>query len=234
MRRLRLRRIIGLGLSTLLLAACGGSGGSEDEGNPGEDGSAPLDCSIATSTWSGHLVIESEADLAKLDGIRTIEGELQIDKTGLTNLDVLGCIEEVGGELTIFGNAELIDVTGLGALTRVGDSFILSENTALPELVGIDALTQVGGSTIIQGNVAMTGLSGLTSLATIVGAINFRSNDSLEHIDGLGALRTVGSQLAITQNPSLCISSVNRVGEGITDPSEIPDNWSTRSNDESC
>ena len=111
---------------------------------------------------------------------------------------------------------------------------MFSGNTSVVNLDGMNALTEIGGSLVIQDNTAMTGVSGLTSLRTIDEAINIRSNAALEHIDGLQGLRTVGGQLAITQNPSLCISSVNRVGAGITDPVTIPDNWSTRSNDDSC
>jgi len=210
---------------------------------PTDDGQ-PLEC--GTMTRPGHLVIESEADLAELDGVRAIEGELQIDSTSFTNLDFLGCIEEVGGELTIFGNAQLTDLSGLDRLQRVGDSFIFSENTAVPELAGLGALTEIGGivevdgvpqsrgSLIIQGNHAMTGISGFTSLTTIRGALNIRDNDALEHIDGLRGLRTLGTQFAVTQNPSLCISSVNQVGAGITDPATPRDDWSTRANDDEC
>lgn len=213
-----------VGLSASLLTACTGDDG----------GSVGSDCSQATQVHTGHIIIESEADIAQLEGIRAVQGELQVDKTTFTDLDFLGCVEEVGDTLTIFGNPELTNVEGLAALRRVGGALILTENTALPELDTARDLTEVGNSVIIQDNSAMTGISGLTSLATIDGAINIRSNDVLQHIDGLRGLRRVGGQLAITQNPSLCLSSVNAVGSGITDPATIPDNWSTRANNDDC
>ncbi len=217
----------------LLLPACGDDGDGNDGANP-SGGPVNLDCEAATETLDTYLIIESEDDLAALDGVREIQGELQIDKTTFTDLSVLGCIEEVGDDFTIFGNTALTDLSGLASLQRVRGSFIFSQNTALTDLDGANALTEVGGSVVIQDNTAMAGISGLTSLDTIEGALNIRSNDSLTHIDGLQNLRTVGGQLAITQNPNLCISSVNRVGAGITNPSVIPDNWSTRSNDDEC
>ncbi|MCA9709047.1 MAG: hypothetical protein KDK70_24595 [Myxococcales bacterium] len=231
------RLTIAWGLSALLLAGCQGASGDGD-GDDGpastDDGPVNLDCEGANSVLAGHAVIESEADLAALDGVRAIEGELQIDKTSFTDLDALGCIEEVGSHLTIFGNTALTDVSGLSSLQRVGGDFIFSDNTALVDFDGAPALTEVGNSLIIHDDDAMTGISGLGSLATIGAAINIRSNDALLHIDGLRGLRSVGGQLAITQNPNLCISSVNQVGAGITDPATIPDNWSTRSNDDDC
>ena len=228
------RLTIALALTTVLLPACGGDGaGTDDSSNP-SGGPVNLDCESATETLDTYLIIESEDDLAALNGLREITGELQIDKTSFTDLSALGCIEEVGDDFTIFGNTALTDLSGLASLTRVRGAFIFSENTAVTDFDGANALTEVGGSVIIQDNAAMTGVSGLTTLDTIEGALNIRSNDSLTHIDGLGNRRTGGGQLAITQNPNLCISSVNRVGSGITDPAVIPDNWSTRSNDDEC
>jgi len=224
-------RRISWAVSGLLLSACG-DGGSADEGtDPTND---PGDCSQATETLDDYLIIESEDDLAGLAGIRVITGALQVDKTTFADLSALACLEEVGDDLTIFGNTELSDVSGLSALQRVGGSLVFSENTALRQFDGAGSLEFVGGSVVIQGNAAMEGIDGLGSLATIEGALNIRSNAELTHIDGLQGLRTVGGQLAITQNPNLCISSINRVGGGITDPAVIPDNWSTRSNDDSC
>lgn len=228
----------------VLLAACGDDGGGTGTAGSMTDDGQPLDC--GTATLPGHLVIEGEADLAALDGVRVIEGELQVSRTSFTNLDFLGCLEEVGGELTIFGNAQLVDLAGLDRLERVGGGFVFSDNTAVPELAGLGALTEIGevvqvdgetqtrGSLVIGGNHAMTGISGMTSLATIRGALNIRDNDALEHIDGLRGLRTLGTQFAVTQNPSLCISSVNQVGAGITDPAQPRDDWSSRANNDGC
>ncbi|MEM9455156.1 MAG: hypothetical protein AAGF11_13325 [Myxococcota bacterium] len=210
------------------LMVCTGCTGADDDSTVG------LDCDRANEIHPSHVIIESEDDLAQLDGLRAIQGELQVDKTTFTDLDFLGCIEQVGNSLTIFGNDALTNVDGLAALQRVGGTFAFSENDAVTDLDGVRDLTEVSGNVIIQNNATMTGISGLSSLATIGSAINIRSNPVLEHIDGLRGLRSVGGQLAITQNPSLCLSSVNVVGEGITSPSTIPDNWSTRANNDDC
>jgi hypothetical protein len=217
----------------LLLAACGDDGGAGQDGpeTTDDDGPSP-DC--GTETLDGYLIIEEEADLAGLDGIRVITGELQINRTSFTDLDFMGCLEEVGGELTIFANASLTDVSGLDRLERLGAGFIFSENSAATELSGAAALTEVAGSVVIQDNASMTEISGLTSLTTIGGALSIRENTALLHVDGLRGLRTLGGQFAVTHNPSLCISSVNQVGAGITDPAVPGDNWSTRANDDSC
>lgn len=230
----------------VLLAACGddGPGGSMDTSAEG----ANQNC--GNETRPTYLIIESEADLAELDGVRVIEGDVQVNRTSLTDLDAFGCLEEVGGMLTIFGNAELTDLSGLDRLERIGGGFVFSENTAVPDLAGLGSLREIGeivqvevdgqlvdqpqGSLVIQDNDAMTGISGMTSLATIWGALNIRDNDVVEHIDGLRGLRTLGTQFAVTHNPSLCISSVNQVGAGITDPAQPRDNWSSRANDDGC
>jgi len=215
----------------VLLAACGDDMGGSDESESSADGPS---ANCGSATHPTYIIIETEDDLAELDGVRAIQGELQINRTSFTNLDFLGCIEEVGGEFTIYGNAELTDLSGLDHLARLGAGFIFSENPGPTELDGLPALVEVGGSVVIQGNPNLTGIPGMTSLATIGGALNIRDNDVLEHIDGLRGLRTLGTQFAVTHNPSLCISSVNHVGAGITDPAEPRDDWSSRANDDSC
>lgn len=220
------------GALLLLAAACGDDGPAGEGSDPTADDAAEVECGSAT--LPGHLVIEGQADLAALDGVRAIEGELQVNRTSFADLDFLHCIEEVGSELTIFGNAALTDLSGLDGLRRVGASLVFSENAAAPDLAGLGALTEVGGSVVVQGNHGMTAISGLRALHTIEGALNIRDNDTVEHIDGLRGLRTLGGQFAVTHNPSLCISSVNQVGAGITDPAEPGDNWSARANDDSC
>lgn len=214
------------------LVACGDDGGGMDgTTDPGDDGTN-LDC--GDTVHAGHIVIESEADLAELDGVRVVEGELQVNRTTFTDLDFLGCIEEVGGELTIFGNDSLQDVTGLDQLERTGGGLIISENAALTDIAGFESLLEIGDSLIIRDNASLTSLSGMTRMSAIETSLIIRENDALTHIDGLRGLRKVGALFAVTHNPSLCISSVNAVGEGIIDPAEPRDNWSTRANNDGC
>lgn len=224
----------------VLLVACGDDGGEEGSaGSMSDDGSNQ---SCGTTRLPTYLIIEGEDDLAALDGVSAIDGDLQLNRTSFADVDFLGCIEEIGGLLTIYGNTALTDLSGLDRLERVGGGIVFGDNTALPAIDGLPALTEIGrvtedgaeGSLVIQGNHAMTEISGMTSLATIRGALNIRDNDALEHIDGLRGLRTLGTQFAVTHNPSLCISSVNQVGAGITDPAQPRDDWSTRANDDGC
>lgn len=227
-------RHLGLGLCIVGLVACGddGSAGDDETDPTGTDGGAPLECGDVV--LPGHVVIETAQDLEQLDGVRVIEGELQLNRTTFTNVDFLGCIEEVGGELTLFGNEALDDLSGLDQLERTGGGMVISENPALTEIADLPSLLEVGDSLIIQGNDALTGISGMSSLATIGTSMIIRDNDALMHIDGLQGLRSVGALFAVTHNDSLCISSINTVGEGIVDPAQPRDDWSTRANDGDC
>lgn len=222
---------LGLGLGALLLLGCGGEGSSTDEALPDDD-SGELQCGDAT--LAGHVVIQGEDDLAQLEGIAVIEGELQLDRTSFTALDFLGCVEEVGGQLTIFGNTALVDLGGLDRLTDLQEGLVISENPALTELRGLDRLVEVGDSVVIRNNAALRAIDGLTGLTGIEASLIIRDNDVLEHIDGLRGLRRVGALFAVTHNPELCITSVNEVGEGIVDPATPREGWSTRANDEGC
>jgi hypothetical protein len=55
-------------------------------------------------------------------------------------------LTEVGGELSIFANSILADLSGLSALASAGDLLHLQGNDVLDNLDGLSALTTVGGA----------------------------------------------------------------------------------------
>lgn len=206
--------------------------GSESTGAP--EPWPEFDCAGADQVLDGNVLIESAADLAQLDGVREITRSLVITSTELTDLDAIGCIDLVGENLQIFGNASLTNIDGLVNLTEIGGTLIFSENGALTDFDGLQQLIRVNGSFSMTDNDAMTQISGFDSLVGIEGDITIRTNVSLLNIDGLKGLSVVGGVLAITANPMLCQSSINCVGEGIVSPPVPPPEWSTNANDNGC
>jgi hypothetical protein len=215
----------------------GTSTGTVDDGSSSSSGGAPLpefDCTNATDVLDGNVLIESEADLAMLEGVREVTRGLVVNQTELTNLDALGCIDTVGENLQIFGNEALTNVDGLVNVTEIGGSFIFGENHALVDFDGLQRLVAVDGSFSMNKNDGLQHISGFDSLVGIEGDVTIRDNEVLLDIDGLKGLMVINGVLAITANPMLCISSVNCVGAGIVQPPVIPPEWSTVANDESC
>ncbi|MCA9655441.1 MAG: hypothetical protein H6712_07940 [Myxococcales bacterium] len=222
----------------------GSSGGPmTDCQDPREIPAAPVDCSGVDGTLDGSAIIEEGGDDPSiLEGIRVVTGSIQLNRTDLTNLDFMACVQEVGGEVNIYDNDMLTNVDGLWSLTMIGTHFVFSENSALVDFDGMPNVQVIGtsetaefaGNLIMKNNDALETISGFHSLVGVNNNLTIQTNPVLTNIDGLGGLRVVGNILAITANPMLCLSSVNCVGTGIVMPATPPDSWSTQANDPSC
>lgn len=252
----------------------------EDESSSGEEGGStgaveppPVDCG-AGETLTGSLEINDDDDVAQLDGIAILTGDLIISGTSYTNLDFLSCLEEIQGNIQIFNNPSLVDMTGTNTLTKIGrlpantptptdpdfwdagtGSIAISGNQALLEIDGFTGITAIGEqpergedacpgaprglecasrqSLVIRDNNAATGVTGFTSLELIFASLTVQQNESLMHIDGFESLIGVGGAFAVSNNPNLCMSSVNAIGGGLEFLGD-EDSSITVGNDEDC
>lgn len=196
---------------------------------------SPFDCTGAEGVVPTSVIIEAGGDDPSiLEGVRRVEGSIRINATTLTNLDFMGCVEEVTGDVTIYDNDALTDVAGLWSLTSIGTDFVLSNNDGLVLFDGLPNVTVVPRNVVVKNNGSLESLRGFHQLEEIGANLLVQQNDALRDVDGLGGLRTLGNVFAITANPSLCITSVNCVGEGITDPAAPLASWSAQANDVGC
>lgn len=120
-----------------------------------------------------------------------IEGYVEIEGSGITNLDSLHQVTAVGGYLDIYSVPDLTDIEGLGALTSVGTGRLGISGTALTDLQGLGNLSSVPGLRI-EGNLSLTSLQGLNSLTTVAEGVYIIENPLLENFDGLQSLTSVG------------------------------------------
>ena len=108
--------------------------------------------------------LESSTDITSLQNmsnVRTISGDLRIDKANLTNLDALS------------------------NLTSVGGSVYIHQAGSFTNLNGLRNLVSVGGDIVIDNIVSLTDVSGLNHPITIGGTITFRENWNLQSCDVL-------------------------------------------------
>jgi hypothetical protein len=215
---------------------------------PQEIPPAPVDCSTATGEIMGHVLIEEGGDDPSiLEGVVRVTGSVQINGTTLTDLNFMACLQEVGENVTIYDNDQLTNVDGLWSLTNIGTDFIFSQNDALVDFNGLPNAAKIVNNLVLNENGSMQQISGFHSLVGIDGMgidpetmtqiggnVTIQQNPVLENIDGLIGLLVVNGVFAVTNNPMLCISSVVCVGEGIQQPAEPPDSWSTVGNDNEC
>ncbi|HEY0136267.1 MAG TPA: hypothetical protein VGB85_19415, partial [Nannocystis sp.] len=108
---------------------------------------------------------------------------LVIDDT--TDLDALGCIEEVNGDLTIGPTIALTSLAPLKNLRRVGGTLDIYDNAALVDLTGLDGLEEVGEWLIVRYNAALVTMDGLGAL-TRLNALEVSSNDSMVALSSFG------------------------------------------------
>lgn len=195
-----------------------------------------------------------------LDGISIIEGNLLINSVNYFNLGFLECITEVHGDVQIFGNPFLSDLSGTDNMTKVGrlprplasdpttndlgkGTITISDNPALVELNGFASVAQIGEqdaktdelspqSLVIRNNDALQTITGFNSLALIFESLIIQENNALLDIDGLKGLQGIGGAFSVSRNDSLCISSVICVGDGLM--TFDPENSTMTQNDEGC
>lgn len=208
---------------------------SDSCNDPQEVPAAPVDCSGADGVITTSVIIEpGQDDPSILMNVRRVEGSIRISRLDATDLSFMACVEEVTGDVTIFGNDQLTNVEGLWSLSSVGTDFVFSENDAITDFDGLPNMVSITRNLVMKNNAGLETISGFQQLEEVGDNLLIQQNDVLKDIDGLGGLRTVGGVFGVTVNPQLCISSVNCVGVGITDPAVPPATWSTQANDFGC
>jgi hypothetical protein len=197
-------------LSAGLLMLAPGCG---DDERTGDDSSADTDSDSDTDTdtndectggvWDDDYVISDTEDLAALNGYTEVTGSLAIIETDLANLDGLGCLTTVGGNMNLDSNYDLININGLNNLAVVSGHFWITDNNILADLYSLGDLAEVGGNCWITGNDALTSLAGLNALGSLGGELWIGENESLTSVNGLESVSSIPGHLLIIGNPVL-------------------------------
>jgi hypothetical protein len=197
----------------------------------------PVDCSGADGVLMQSVLIEDGGDDPSiLEGVVRVEGAIRVNRTELTDLDFMACVQEVTGDVTIFGNEQLTNVDGLWSLAELTD-FVFSQNDAIEVFDGLPNVSVIPGSVVIRENASLQRLEGFHGLEhlqgmgvdpqtgeTIGGSLVIQENPVLQRIDGLLGLRTA-ARFLVGGNEMLCVSSYQSVGactELPEDPLEQP------------
>jgi hypothetical protein len=192
----------------------GDDGGDDDGGPPDTDGdpSPPVECGDGTHT--GSILINPEdpsgVPVETLDGIAILDGDLLISSTSYQDLNFLSCLREVRGDIQIYGNYFLEDMSGTDGITKVGrlpapnptpndpnfvdegkGSITISNNPLLTDIDGFNGITQVG-----ERDPADPENESSQSLV-------IRSNDALVTLSGFSNLQIIFESLVIQENPVL-------------------------------
>lgn len=189
---------------------------SEDDGPPDTDGDPAPEIECGDGVYEGVVVIDPEnggmlpEDV--LSGISVLENDLFISNTTYTSLDFLHCLTEVHGDIKIYNNYFLQDLSGTDGLTKVGrlpeltptagnpnfidegkGSITISGNPILPEINGFNGITQIGEMDDTQPS----------SMQLSPQSLVIRNNDVATTLSGFTGLRLIYASLIIQENDAL-------------------------------
>ncbi len=140
-----------------------------------------------------------------------IEGYLSIQGDNITNLNGLGVLTSIGGDLSIMDNDVLFNLTGLNNLTTIDGGLFIGDiniqgnfgNPSLTSLDGLENLISIGGSLEIKDNNLLTSIAALYNLTSVNGFLVIGANEALSNLSGLNNVAVIGGGLAIYANANL-------------------------------
>lgn len=170
-------------------------------------GQATINCPLYSYTLSDQDAVNALG----AEVCNRVQGNLTIDESssgGITTLDPLEDLIEIGGSLTVRTNSTLKFIDGLANITNVGGSVSITDNQQLQDIAGLTDLALISGSLTIRNNDALGNLDGLASLAEVGGGeegggVEISGNEVLVQIDGIAGITEVNGNLQISQNPGL-------------------------------
>jgi hypothetical protein len=161
--------------------------------------------------------LQSQIDNFQIDypNCTQIEGDVEIEGSGITNLNGLNVLTTIGGSLTIYRNFTLTSLTGLEGLSSIGGSLQISNDTGLPfaliNLAGLENLTTLGENLLINNCLLLTSLTGLEGLTSIGGNVYITDNIALTSLTGLVNVTSIGGDFVTYHNAFSSLSGLNQV-----------------------
>ncbi len=162
----------------------------------------------------------------KQEGWTSIDGNLTIYHTNLSDLSFLENVTEVTGNVDIYSNLSLVSLNGLSKLKKIGGYLSISSNHSLGEcydrghtfeeypivcrgydhhfssMNALHSLEEIGGYLLIENN-GIKNLDGFRNLKKIGDVLMITHNLNLKNIDGLSNLKSVNGYVNICDNTNL-------------------------------
>lgn len=194
--------------------------GEESESSSGSEGCAEV--------YVGDLVVADGAGLSAMAEVRHVMGDLEVVGVAAADLDSLGCLVEVDGDLTLRENEALETLSGAGSLEAVGGTISVLGNPRLRSLSGFEALREAGAGIRLMDNaelssVEMPSLERIGTFGLVLGdcvslsssepAEAWGDNASLESLDGLEALVSVSGVFIAGQTSLRSLAGLRELAE---------------------
>ncbi len=172
------------------------------------------------SQCSGNITLSTQAQVNDFS-CNTVNGNLTISGSGITNLDslfgILNVLQNVTGNLTVTNCPNLTSLQGLDGVQSVGGNFEVM-NTGITTMGNFGFQLASTNFFSIINNDALTNLStsagsdAFPSL-TNIGRLEVSLNNSLQSISGFNTLSAISGNILIADNNNLSsISGMNALG----------------------
>ena len=149
-----------------------------------------------SSTHIGNITVTTQAEVdslrTTLANIDTIDGDLTIADSLITNLTPLSDINHIAGNVLIRQNGQLVNLNGLTHLQTIGGDFRVWSNSELTDLGDFPVLQTIGGDFYVGGNRELTDLGDFPVLQSIGGYFWVLQNSELITLGDFPALTSVG------------------------------------------
>jgi hypothetical protein len=183
---------------------------SDSDGDADTETGSETD-SCGKGMFDGFPMIIDQVDVEALEGYTEVSGDVLVMAGDVESLEGLGCLEHIGGNLSIgfypldgiVVGTHLTNLDGLERLAAIDGDLLLAYNYQLADLDGLCSLTTVGGEMRVEEHEELSNLDGLASLTSIGGDLRFWFNYVLEDMTGLCGLESLGEFLMIVANYDL-------------------------------
>jgi len=139
-------------------------------------------------------------------------GNTYIYGIDITNVEGLGEVNSILGNLEIRNNDNLHSLTGLNNITNIEGNCIIIGNDSLSSIAGLLNISTIGGDLVLWGNNSLINLVGLENLTFIGKNLDLNGNDSLSSLTGLDNISSIGESIKIINNDALLtLSSLGNI-----------------------
>lgn len=164
---------------------------------------AEVDALASCTTITGNLTINgggNALNLAPLNGITSISGNLQITGVSSNISNFLPNLTSIGGYIRVLSNS-FASFGGLNSLTTVNNEIAFRYNTTLTTISGFGNITNINSFLIFDGNTNLSSINAFGNLNTVDG---FNLYDSkLQNLNFLSSLTLNKGLLSVQANPLL-------------------------------
>ena len=145
-------------------------------------------------------------DLSPLISIKSIDGDLDIERNYFTSLIGLQQLTSISGEFRLFNNYHLREINGFNNLTHVGEDLYIVEHHELTTINGFNNLSSLPEGLGIADNSILRSVSGFSRLST-AGWLSIHANPKLSDLDWLTNLKSI--QGSVTMGGNLLLKNLN-------------------------